>query len=194
MVGQVAARREAKVAAIVAKAWELADKDGVAALSLHALARAVGMRQPSLYEYFDSKNALYDAMFADGNRQLLAHLDAQRLPRDPRSALKTYLAAFASFALERPPRYELMFLRHLPGFTPTPDAYAVAQQVLGRIIALMHDAGVKRPADVDCLVAVIAGLIDAQLSNEPATRRWVRHIDRLTDLVVDDAIARSAAR
>lgn len=194
MVGQVAARREAKVAAIVEKAWELADKDGVAALSLHALARAVGMRQPSLYEYFDSKNALYDAMFADGNRQLLAHLDAQRLPRDPRSALKTYLAAFASFALERPPRYELMFLRHLPGFTPTPDAYAVAQQVLGRIIALMHDAGVKRPADVDCLVAVIAGLIDAQLSNEPATRRWVRHIDRLTDLVVDDAIARSAAR
>lgn len=194
MVGQVAARREAKVAAIVEKAWELADKDGVAALSLHALARAVGMRQPSLYEYFDSKNALYDAMFADGNRQLLAHLDAQRLPRDPRSALKTYLAAFASFALERPPRYELMFLRHLPGFTPTPDAYAVAQQVLGRIIALMHDAGVKRPADVDCLVAVIAGLIDAQLSNEPTTRRWVRHIDRLTDLVVDDAIARSAAR
>lgn len=194
MVGQVAARREAKVAAIVEKAWELADKDGVAALSLHALARAVGMRQPSLYEYFDSKNALYDAMFADGNRQLLAHLDAQRLPRDPRSALKRYLAAFASFALERPPRYELMFLRHLPGFTPTPDAYAVAQQVLGRIIALMHDAGVKRPADVDCLVAVIAGLIDAQLSNEPATRRWVRHIDRLTDLVVDDAIARSAVR
>lgn len=194
MVGQVAARREAKVAAIVEKAWELADKDGVAALSLHALARAVGMRQPSLYEYFDSKNALYDAMFADGNRQLLAHLDAQRLPRDSRSALKTVLAAFASFALERPPRYELMFLRHLPGFTPTPDAYAVAQQVLGRIIALMHDAGVTRPADVDCLVAVIAGLIDAQLSNEPATRRWVRHIDRLTDLVVDDAIARSAAR
>ena len=29
------------------------------------------MRQPSLYAYFDSKNVLYDAMFADGNRQLL---------------------------------------------------------------------------------------------------------------------------
>ena len=41
------------------------------------------MRQPSLYEYFDSKHALYDAMFADGNRQLLARLDALKLPRDP---------------------------------------------------------------------------------------------------------------
>ena len=192
MPGQVAVRREAKVAAIVAKAWELADQEGVATLSLHALARAVGMRQPSLYEYFDSKHALYDAMFADGNRQLLTHLDALRLPRDPRSALKTQLRAFATFALERPSRYELLFLRHLPGFTPTPDAYALAQEVLGRIVALMHGAGVTRQADVDCLVAVIAGLIDAQLSNEPTTSRWVRHIDRLTDLVVEDAIARNA--
>ena len=38
------------------------------------------MRQPSLYEYFDSKHALYDAMFADGNRQLLARLDQLSYP------------------------------------------------------------------------------------------------------------------
>jgi len=194
MAGQVAARREAKVAAIVATAWELAEQDGVASLSLHALARAVGMRQPSLYEYFDSKNALYDAMFADGNRQLLAHLEAQRLPRDPRSALKSHLAALTTFALERPARYEVMFLRHLPGFTPSPESYSIAQDVLGRFVTLMHDAGVTKQADVDCLVAVVAGLIDAQLSNEPTTNRWVRHLNRLVDLVVDDAIARSGAR
>ena len=41
------------------------------------------MRQPSLYEYFDSKHALYDAMFADGNRQLLERLDAVTLPAIP---------------------------------------------------------------------------------------------------------------
>ena len=52
-----------------------------AAFSLHALAREVGIRQPSLYEYFDSKHALYDAMFADGNRQLLERLDARRAAR-----------------------------------------------------------------------------------------------------------------
>jgi len=53
-----------------------------AGLSLPALAREVGMRQPSLYESFDSKRALYDAMF-DGNRQPLERLDALRLPPDP---------------------------------------------------------------------------------------------------------------
>ena len=92
MAGAVAQRREAKVTSIVASAWELAREHGIAGVSLHALARDVGMRQPSLYEYFDSKHALYDTMFADGNRQLLQRLDDLALPRDPRAALKKFLA------------------------------------------------------------------------------------------------------
>src|ERR1700683_2159029 len=86
MSGKVAHRREARVASIVASAWKLAREHGIAGVSLHALAREVGMRQPSLYEYFESKHALYDAMFADGNRQLLARIDALTLPQSPRTA------------------------------------------------------------------------------------------------------------
>ena len=86
MIGKVAQRREERVAGIVAAARELARQHGIGGLSLHALAREVGMRQPSLYVYFDSKDALFDAMFADGNRQLLDRLDAVDLPatRGPR--------------------------------------------------------------------------------------------------------------
>ncbi len=60
MPDKVAMRREAKTASIVAEAWGLAREHGVGGISLHALARTVGMRQPSLYEYFESKHALYD--------------------------------------------------------------------------------------------------------------------------------------
>src|SRR3954454_16595118 len=109
MVDKVTQRREAKLASIVESAWKLAREHGVAGISLHALAREVGMRQPSLYEYFDSKHALYDAMFADGNRQLLERLDATKLPRDPRNALKKYLRTFMDFAMEDAARTELLF-------------------------------------------------------------------------------------
>src|SRR5271167_3872331 len=91
---KVTQRREAKVAAIVESAWKLAREHGIAGVSLHALAREVGMRQPSLYAYFDSKLALYDSMFADGNGQLLQRLDLVKLPRHPRAALKKFLAEF----------------------------------------------------------------------------------------------------
>ena len=64
-------RREAKRATILAEAWTLAHRDGLAAISLRDLGERVDLRQPSLYAYFDSKLGLYDLMFADGNRQLL---------------------------------------------------------------------------------------------------------------------------
>jgi AcrR family transcriptional regulator len=191
MVDKVAQRRAAKVASIVAAAWQLAREHGIAGVSLHALAREVGMRQPSLYEYFDSKNALYDAMFADGNRQLLARLGALELPPQPRAALKMYASTLVTFAIEDPPRNELLFQRHAPGFTPSPASFALAEEVLDGAIKLINEAGVTGQGDIDCIVAMVGGLIEAQLSNDPGGDRWTRHLSRLIDLLVDDAIARS---
>jgi AcrR family transcriptional regulator len=187
---KVAKRREERITGILACAWKLAREQGIAGVSLHALAREVGMRQPSLYEYFDSKNALFDAMFADGNRKLIERLDALRLPRDPRTALKRFLAAFAAFGLEDPARYELLFERHVPGFTPSPASYGLAQDVLGRAVTLMQAAGVSHQGDIDCIVAVTAGLMENQISNDPGGNRYVRHLNHLVDLVVDNVTRR----
>jgi AcrR family transcriptional regulator len=189
--GKVAQRREAKIAMIVEAAWALSNEEGVAALSLHGLARKVGMRQPSLYEYFDSKNALYDAMFADGNRQLLNRLSATPFPSDPRAALKSYLSTFLAFALEDPARCELLFQRHVPGFTPSSASYSLAEEVLVRLNELASNAGVTDHGDFDCLVAVTGGILEAQLSNEPTGDRWTRHLNHLVDLLIDDIILRS---
>jgi len=189
--GTVAKRREARVAGIVECAWKLAREHGISGVSLHALAREVGIRQPSLYGYFDSKDALYDAMFADGNRQLIEHLDAITFSSDPRVALKEWLGAFAAFALEDPARYELLFQRHIPGFTPSAASYALAEEVLGGAYSVMRAAAVTQQGDIDCLVAITAGITEAQLSNDPGGTRWVRHLDRLVDVFVDDALTRS---
>jgi AcrR family transcriptional regulator len=186
MVGKVAERREARTAEIVDAAWRLAAVEGIGGFSLHGLARELGIRQPSLYEYFDSKLALYDAMFADGNRTLLARLDATVLPADPRAAVHAFMQTFVAFALEVPTRAELMFTRTVPGFEPSAEAYAPAVEVLDRNTALLRAAGMRAAGDVDCFVAMIGGLITAQLSNDPGGDRWARHLDRLIDLYLDD--------
>lgn len=189
MIGNsaVAQRREARTAAIVAEAWKLAAEHGIGGVSLHTLAKAVGIRQPSLYAYFDSKLALYDAMFADGNRRLLERVDALQLPDDARAAVKLFMGTFVDFAVDDVSRAELLFHRPIPGFVPSPESYRYAEAVLSRGVELLAAAGMTDPEDVDCFVAMVAGVIDAQTSNDPGGDRWTRHLDRLIDLYLDDA-------
>jgi AcrR family transcriptional regulator len=167
VIGAATAKREAKIASIIDHAWSLARAEGIGGVTLHALAREVGMRQPSLYVYFDSKDALFDAMFADGNRQLLDRIDTLKLPREPRAAVKRFFRTFMAFALEDEARAYLMFQRGLPGFEPSPESYAYAQKVLDQAVGLLRAAGAEDQGDIDCFVAMIAGLVDAQMSNDP---------------------------
>jgi len=57
------ARRRSARDAIVEAAWALVRDEGLAGLSLRDLARRAGISPPTVYAYFDSKNAIYDAMF-----------------------------------------------------------------------------------------------------------------------------------
>lgn len=182
------------MASILAEAWELARVNGIGGVSLHELARQVGIRQPSLYAYFDSKNGLYDAMFADGNRQLISWLDEQVLPDNPRAAVKAFMRAFVTFAVADAARCSLLFHRPIPGFEPSPESYALAELVLGRIGGLLVHAGLSDRGDIDCVIAMVAGLIDAQNSNDPGGDRWTRHLDRLVDMHLDEAKRRSRQR
>src|SRR5579875_3534590 len=74
---------------IVDAAWQAARDKGLAGLTLSDVAARVGMRVPSLYSYFASKNAIYDAMFAQGNDQFLQFIrDRAVLPRSARERLR----------------------------------------------------------------------------------------------------------
>jgi hypothetical protein len=45
---------------------------------------------------------------------------------------------------------------------------------------------------MDCIVAITAGITDAQISNDLGGDRWLRQLNRLIDLLIDDATARGA--
>lgn len=173
---------------IVDVAWRLAEERGLAGWALKDVADAVGMRTPSLYVYVESKNALYDAMYADGYRRLEARIDRLRVPADPRAALRLAARTFVDFCAENGPRYQLLFLRTVPGFEPSSESYRLAVAVLERMRAELVRAGATRPADLDLWTALVTGLASQQVSNDPGGRRW----RRLTDDAVDMFLAARA--
>jgi AcrR family transcriptional regulator len=189
-----AERHEATRAEIVQAAWELARTQGVGGLSLGDVARHVGIRPPSLYWYFPSKNAIYDAMFAEANRQLLERIAAREWPDDLRELLRAVARFFVQFGTEDVARYQLMFQRSIPDFEPSPESYALALRVLEEMRERFAAAGLKDPADLDLWTALVAGLAAQQTANQPGGDRWLRLTDEAAEMYADHVLGKKGAR
>lgn len=161
-------------------------RDGLAGLSLRDLAARVGMQAPSLYSYFDSKAAIYDAMFRQGYEQLMA--DTRHLiDVDPRLRHEVKVRSREVFRLftADPVRYQLLFQRTIPDFEPSPESYAVAVEYLEMGRELLLRAGVDDPASHDLWTALWSGLTSQQLANDPGGERWLRLVDDAVDMFFD---------
>jgi AcrR family transcriptional regulator len=185
-----AERRESVTAEILEAAWDLARSEGLAGLSLRDVARRIGMRPPSLYWYFDSKRAIYDAMFVQGNRQLLARLEELKWPEDPRAILRLCARVFVEFSSEDVQRYQLLFQRTIPNFAPSPEAFAVAMQVFDAMRERIAATGLDDPADFDVWTALVSGLSAQQTANDPGGNRWLRHVDEVVDMYLDHIMSK----
>ena len=179
-----AERREATKSEILACAWELVRAQGLAALSLRDLAAKVGMRAPSLYSYFDSKHAIYDAMFLQGNLELLARYEATPELDNSAEAFRANARLFVGFTVEDPARAQLMFMRTIPGFEPSPETYRVAVRLVELSKERMARAGVG-PEYFDLWTGLISGLSFQQIANEPGGERWVGLVDNAVDMFLD---------
>jgi AcrR family transcriptional regulator len=181
-----ALRRAAKIAVIVHEAWALSRAQGLAGIGLRDLADRVDLRQPSLYAYFDSKLALYDAMFADGNRQLLAYMSELASTGDPEHDLAEFVARVVRFSSDDVERHQLLFQRTIPGFEPSAESYAVAVEFLKRAGVLLHAAGVTRSEDIDLFTALTAGLAHQQVANDPGGDRWGKQASRVVAMFLTE--------
>jgi AcrR family transcriptional regulator len=181
-------RHEATRNEILETAWEMVRDDGVAALSLRALARAVGMEPQSVYTYFESKHAVYDAMFADGNRKLLERIAAQEWPDRPHAALGLLARLFMEFSAEDPARHELMFERPISGFEPSHESYALALEVVDEGRRRLAAVGIRDAAHFDLWTALVAGLASQQLAHDPEGNRWARLVDEAVDMYVEHVV------
>lgn len=177
-----AERREATRVEILEAAWELMREHGVAGLSLRDLGQKVGMRAQSLYSYFDSKDAIYDALFAEGFRQFLQRRRAIPRTDDPRADFRVVCRLFLDFCIEDPARYQLLFQRTIPGFAPSPESYAPSVDALDLTRRMLAEAGGDDSADLDLYTAITTGLVDQQISNDPGGDRWYRLLDEALDM------------
>jgi len=173
-------RRLETIEEVLDVAVEIMTEQGVAGLSIGEVARRMGIRPPSLYVYFASKEAMYDAVFLRGARAILAHMREHTagVATDPRPLHDVLLdagQAMVTWSVHHPAYTQLLFWRPVPGFTPSEQSYAPAVELVEHSRAnfvTLQDRGLIR-ADVDVDDALrdwtilIAGVVSQQLSNAP---------------------------
>lgn len=168
--------RQEVIDGILAIARDIMREDGVAALNLQEVARRVGMSAPSLYNYFPSKMAIYDAVFRRGmqlyrerSEQILAQFGSGVEGR--REAMRHFM----SFALENPELFHLLFERPVPGFEPSEEGMVQARALLAfgdRVVQMQQEAGeidesIAPEQARDLFVAIMHGLTALHMANEP---------------------------
>jgi AcrR family transcriptional regulator len=154
-------------------------EQGVAALNLHEVARRVGLRTQSLYEYFPGKMALYDALYRFGIRLYAAGRE-QLAPITPEPAsfwdhARGELEHYMTFAQQNPELYQLVFERPVPGFVPSPESLEVGTRILAHSDQLLQQAleqgnlalGLPPEQARDLFVGMMHGLTALHMANEP---------------------------
>tara|TARA_E500000318_G_scaffold80646_1_gene75858 strand:+ start:60 stop:674 length:615 start_codon:yes stop_codon:yes gene_type:complete len=93
----------------VSAALALIEADGPDALTMRALAKAVGVDHRALYRHYPDRDAVLAEVAAEGYRQLLSDQSARCVGSD--APLKTAFEAYVHFALDRPHLHGLMLSR-----------------------------------------------------------------------------------
>lgn len=147
-------------AALLEAARYILEKDGLEALSLRAVARKAGVSQAAPYHHFADKQALLDAVAAEGFESLHAAM-AMRVAKEmePLARLRASGLGYIAFATENPALFCLMFT----GVEPSGDARlnaarGGAYRILEDLVAAAAPAGAPIPLICLGLWARVHGL------------------------------------
>lgn len=108
-------------------------------ISLRAVCERVGVRMPTLYHFFGSKEGLLDAVVEHGFELYLSAKAAQESSGDPIQDLRDGWDAHVSFGLANPGFYTLMYGQVRPG--DVRPATARPTQMLRRLAGVAEEQG-----------------------------------------------------
>lgn len=145
-------------------------REGVAGLTVRAVAAEAGVAPMGVYNRFGSKDGLVDAVLVRGFELLRAAVARDR-DADPVRRLIASGRNYRRFALDRPEHYSTMFGRQSGRHEASPelaDRAGAAFQALVDHVSYAMSHGALRPGDEQEVAQVIFGAVHGAVSLELA--------------------------
>jgi AcrR family transcriptional regulator len=154
-------------------------EEGPQAVTLRGLAKRAGVSHSAPVRHFKDRDALLDAIAAEGFDELAAGLSAAEQHEDLHTRLSGYAHAHVQFALENAPLMDLMF----SGVARAADSAAAqaANRFFAQGAAMLGESGKGRPGPLPYL---LAGTLEG-ISSLASTGRLARdQVDEVTEAAV----------
>jgi AcrR family transcriptional regulator len=126
--------------ALLTSAADILESEGPDALSVRRIAAAANVAPMGVYNHFDSKNGIIDALFIQGFERLRDALAGIADIQDPYEALREGGRRYRALALAHPMAYQLMFMRTVPGYEPSEHAFECAARAFDALVAAVQRA------------------------------------------------------
>ncbi|MCX6405766.1 MAG: WHG domain-containing protein [Propionibacteriales bacterium] len=185
--------------AVLAAAADLADRDGLDAVTPSAVARSVGVRTPSLYAHVAGAEALLDGVTTLALEEL-ADRGAEALAgRSGHDALVALADAYRTYALQHPGRYAASRRRVGPD-TPAVEAGKRHSALLAAVLRGYPVPEEERVHATRLVGAAVHGFVSLQASgafdrSDPAAETsWHRVVDAVDVALRDWPGARTLDR
>jgi AcrR family transcriptional regulator len=146
-------------AALLDAAADILGTEGPDCLSVRRIAAAAGVAPMGVYNHFESKFGIIEALFVRGFERLGEALAGISGMADPYEALREGGRRYRALALAHPMEYQVMFLRAIPGFEPSDEALEVAASAFASLVSAVQRA-------------MAAGVIAEGLPTETAQMIW----------------------
>lgn len=168
--------REEMRSIILGTALEIMHEDGAGALNLNELARRLHLRPSSLYVYFPSKMAIYDALYALGIRMYREELERIiQTISDPWEALQAVIERAMGLSINNPELFQICFERPIPGFEPSAESMAETDKMTTEMYLLLNrvmpedepEPHRNVPQSHGLFIAIWHGLIALHIANDP---------------------------
>lgn len=134
-------------------AWKQITQFGAPALSLRAIARALKITAPAIYNYFPDRDALVTALIIDaftsfGDWQLKARDSVPE--KDLPGRLKAIGLAYRDWAHAFPQRYQLIFGTPIPGYEgPVDKVFPSSARSLSALVSVVEGLRRSKRLNVD---------------------------------------------
>ena len=125
---------------ILTAASELFAETGAEGLSVRAISRRAGLSTMGIYNHFNGKQGILDALYIEGFQMVMRAIDVDDVALSPRAVVLHGLSNYIELAAEHRGHYQLIFGRGDPSYTPSSAAIAVGEEAFNRLTALVSRA------------------------------------------------------